>query len=121
MLSDGLALGLALGASWLASRPATPSRSFGYRRAEILAALANGALLVGLAVWIFVEAARRLDDPPTVAAGTVVVVGAIGLAANLVAARVLWRSAAESLNVRAALRHVVADLAGSLGVIVGRG
>ena len=61
MLSDALSLGLALGAAWLASRPATPDRSFGYRRAEILAALANGALLVALALWIFVEAFRRLS------------------------------------------------------------
>ena len=58
MLSDALALGLALGASWLAGRPATPGRSFGYRRAEILAALVNGGVLVAISVWIVVEAVR---------------------------------------------------------------
>jgi cobalt-zinc-cadmium efflux system protein len=118
MLSDGLSLGLALGAAWLASRPATPDRSFGYRRAEILAALANGALLVALALWIFVEAARRLTDPPAVEAGTVLAVGAVGLGVNLLAARLLFGSAGASLNVRAALVHVLADALASIGVIV---
>jgi cobalt-zinc-cadmium efflux system protein len=118
MLSDGISLALALGASWLATRPATPKRSFGYRRAEILAALANGVLLVVLAIWIFVEAARRLGEPPEVDGGTMLVIGAIGLGVNVVAARILWRAAGESLNVRAAFRHVLADLLGSFGVIV---
>jgi cobalt-zinc-cadmium efflux system protein len=118
MLSDGLALGLALGAAWLAGRPATPDRSFGYRRAEILAALANGALLVALALWIFVEAARRLADPPEIEAGTVLAIGVVGLAVNIAAAWLLRRSVTESLNVRAAFRHVLADLLGSAGVIV---
>jgi cobalt-zinc-cadmium efflux system protein len=118
MLSDAFSLALALGASWLAGRPATPERTFGYRRAEILAALANGALLVALAVWIVVEAVRRLGSPPDVAGGTMLVVGTLGLAVNVVAARVLWRAGGESLNVRAALRHVLADLLGSAGVLV---
>jgi cobalt-zinc-cadmium efflux system protein len=117
MLSDGLSLGLALGASWLATRPASPNRSFGYRRAEILAALANGALLVALALWIFVAAAQRLSDPPEVQAGTVLAVGSAGLVVNLVAAGVLSRAAGESLNVRAALLHVRADVLASAGVI----
>jgi cobalt-zinc-cadmium efflux system protein len=117
MFSDGLSLALALGASWLAMRPATPERSFGYRRAEILAALANGVLLVLLAAWIFVEAVRRLGDPPEVDGATMLTIGAIGLAVNVVAARILWRAAGESLNVSAALRHVLADLLGSFGVI----
>jgi cobalt-zinc-cadmium efflux system protein len=117
MLSDATSLGLALGASWLAARPSTPDRSFGYRRAEILAALANGALLVALAIWIFVEAARRLSEPAEVHAGTVLLIGAVGLGVNVAAARVLRRSGGESLNVRAALRHVLADLLGSVGVI----
>lgn len=118
MLSDAAALGVALGAAWLAARPATPERSFGYRRAEILAALANGALLVALAAWIVVEALRRLGDPPDVRAGIVLTVGVVGLGVNLAAARVLHAAGGESLNVRAALRHVLADVLGSLGVIV---
>jgi cobalt-zinc-cadmium efflux system protein len=117
MLSDAGTLGLALFAAWVAQRPATPERSFGYRRAEILAALANGLALVVVAVWIFVEAARRLDDPGKPLGGWMLGVGAIGLAVNVAAAAVLLRRGSESLNVRAALRHVLADLAGSLGVI----
>ena len=118
MLSDGGSLALALFALWLAGRPATPERSFGFRRAEILAALANGALLVALAIWIFVAAVRRLADPPEVDGGTMIVVGALGLVVNLAAAGVLRRAGSDSLNVRAALRHVLADLLGSAGVVV---
>jgi cobalt-zinc-cadmium efflux system protein len=118
MLSDAFSLALALGASWLAARPASPQRSFGFRRAEILAALVNGLLLVALALWIFVEAARRLGSPPTVDGGTMLAIGAIGLAVNVLAARLLWRASGESLNVRAALRHVFADLLGSVGVVL---
>ena len=118
LVGDAAALALALFAGWIAHRPATPGRSFGYRRAEILAALANGVALVAIAIWIFVEAWRRFDDPPEVRAGWVLVVGAIGLAGNLAAAAALARSASHSLNVRAALRHVLADTAGSAGVIL---
>jgi cobalt-zinc-cadmium efflux system protein len=118
MLSDAASLILALFAAWLAARPPTPQRSFGYRRAEILAALANGVLLVVVAIWIFVEGVGRLSDPPDVVGGWVLVVGVIGLAVNLAAAGVLHRSASDSLNVRGALLHVLADLLGSVGVIV---
>jgi cobalt-zinc-cadmium efflux system protein len=117
MLSDSASLGLALFAAWLAGRPATPQRSFGYRRAEILAALANGILLVVVAISIFVEAIRRLQSPPDVKGGWVLAVGAVGLAVNLAAAAVLGRGS-HSLNVRAARLHVLADLWGSVGVIV---
>ena len=118
MLSDCTSIGLALGAVWLAGRPATPSRSFGLKRAEILAALANGLLLVGVAVWIIVEAVRRLGDPPDVLGGWMLLVAGIGLVVNLQAAAILFRSNHDSLNVNAALLHVLADLAGSVGVIV---
>lgn len=118
LLSDVLSVGLALVALTLARRPATARRSFGYHRGEILAAFVNGLTLVLVSVWIFVEAARRLGDPPRVLGGWMLVVALAGLAVNLAAARVLARSGGESLNVRAALRHVVADLLGSLGVIV---
>jgi cobalt-zinc-cadmium efflux system protein len=118
MLSDVAALALALFASWLAGRPATPRRSFGFRRAEILAALANGAALVAIAIWIFIEAAQRFGDPPHVAGGWVLGVGAAGLAVNLAAAAVLRGHGGDrSLNVRAALRHVLADVLGSVGVL----
>jgi cobalt-zinc-cadmium efflux system protein len=118
MLSDNASLGIALFAAWLAGRPAGPSRTFGYRRAEILAALFNGVTLVALSIWIFIEAAERLGDPPEVEAGLMLGIAVGGLLVNLIAARILQRHSAESLNVSAALRHVFADLLGSLGVIV---
>jgi cobalt-zinc-cadmium efflux system protein len=118
MLADAGSLALALFAAWLAGRPPTLQRSFGYRRAEILAALANGVALVVVAVWIVVEAVGRLSDPPEVAGGWVLAVGAVGLVVNLAAAGVLHRAGSHSLNVRAALTHILADLLGSVGVIV---
>lgn len=118
MLSDNVALALALLAVWLAGRPSTPERSFGYQRAEILAALANGVILVVLAVWIFVEAWGRLLNPPDVLAGWMAVVAAVGLAVNLAAAAILARAGHDTLNMRAALRHVIADALGSAGVLV---
>jgi cobalt-zinc-cadmium efflux system protein len=117
MFADTGAIGLALFASWLAVRPATAQRSFGFRRAEILAALFNGIALVAVALWIFVEAFDRLGDPPEVLAGWVLAVALIGLAVNAFAAWILASSAGTSLNVKAAYRHVLADLAGSVGVI----
>jgi cobalt-zinc-cadmium efflux system protein len=117
MLSDTGSLALALFAVWIAQRPATPGRSFGYRRAEILAALANGVALVAVAIWVFVEAGRRLADPEAPLAVWMIAVGAAGLAVNVAAARILHRRGSESLNVSAALRHVLADLAGSVGVV----
>jgi cobalt-zinc-cadmium efflux system protein len=118
MLSDNVALGLALVAIWLAGRPSTPERSFGYQRAEVLAALVNGLVLVGLAIWIFVEAYGRLSDPPDVLGGWMLAVALVGLAGNLAAAWMLARAAHGSLNMQAALRHVMADALGSGGVVV---
>ncbi len=118
MLGDSAALALALGAAWLASRPATPERSFGFRRAEILAALANGLALVLIAIWVFVEAIRRLDDPPEILGRWMLLVAVIGLGVNVAAAAILGRTAEANLNVQAARRHVFADLAGSVGVAV---
>ena len=117
MLSDTASLGLAFFAAWLSTRPATPRRSFGFRRAEILAALFNGMALVAVSIWIFVTAVGRLGDPPEVPGGWILAVGVLGLAVNAVAALVLARAGADSLNIRAALGHVLADLLGSVGVI----
>jgi cobalt-zinc-cadmium efflux system protein len=117
MLGDSAALGVALVAAWLAGRPATPERSFGYRRAEILAALANGVALAVIAVWVFIEAVRRFDNPREILGGWMLLVALIGLVVNAVAAAILSR-AGDNLNVKAALRHVFADLAGSAGVAV---
>jgi cobalt-zinc-cadmium efflux system protein len=117
MLSDSLGLGLALLAAWAAQRPATSQRTFGYKRAEILAALFNGVALVAISIWIFIEAGRRFGDPPHVEGGLMLGVAVAGLLVNVAGATVLVRAAHRSLNVSAALRHVVADLIGSVGVI----
>jgi cobalt-zinc-cadmium efflux system protein len=118
MLSDSLSIVLALGAIWLARRPSTPRRSFGFQRAEILAAFVNGLALVLVSLWIVVEAVRRLGDPPEILGGWMLAVAVAGLAVNAVAALILLRSGRETLNVEAAFRHVLADLLGSAGVIV---
>ncbi len=118
MLSDSFSLFLALAAVSLAARPATARRTFGFKRAEILAALVNGVLLVVVSIWIIVEAIRRLEDPVEILGLGMLLVAIAGLAVNIAAAWVLIRSGGESLNVRAALRHVLGDLAGSVGVIV---
>ena len=117
MLSDNFSLALALGAIWLAARPATSQRSFGLRRAEILAALLNGVTLVAISIWIFIEAAQRLRDPPEILGGWMLAVATVGLLVNLGAAALLFRSSGDSLNVQAAFRHVLADVLGSVGVI----
>jgi cobalt-zinc-cadmium efflux system protein len=117
MLSDNISLAVALFAIWLAAKPTSPERTFGYKRAEILAALANGVTLVAISIWIFVEAYHRFSDPPEVLAGWMLVVAAIGLVVNVTAGLILWRSRGVSINVEAAFRHVLADLLGSFGVI----
>ena len=118
MLSDSLSLGVALFAAWLAGRPGGPSRTFGFRRAEILAALFNGVTLVVISILIFVEAGQRFGDPPEVEAGLMLAVAIVGMAVNVVSARILQRHSGESLNVSAAMRHVIADLLGSAGVVL---
>jgi cobalt-zinc-cadmium efflux system protein len=118
MASDAGGLALALLAAWAAGRPATSQRSFGFHRAEILAALANGVLLVAIAIWIFVEAIDRFRDPGDPLGGWMLLVGVLGLGVNVLAAWLMIRSGGDSLNVRAATRHVLADLLGSAGVIL---
>jgi cobalt-zinc-cadmium efflux system protein len=116
MLSDNVALALALVAVWLAGKPSTPERTYGYKRAEVLAALANGVALVALSIWIFYEAVRRFEDPPEVLGGWMLAIALAGIGANVAAGTILHRSRGHSLNVDAAYRHVFADLLGSLGV-----
>jgi cobalt-zinc-cadmium efflux system protein len=118
MVSDVLAIGLALGAISLARRPSSARRSFGFQRAEILAAFVNGLALVLVSGWIVWEAIGRIDDPPEILGGWMLLVALAGLAVNAGAAAILIRSGRESLNVEAAFRHVVADLLGSAGVLV---
>jgi cobalt-zinc-cadmium efflux system protein len=118
MLSDTFAIGLALFAVSLARLPATARRSFGLQRAEILAAFVNGLTLVLVSGWIAWEAIQRLDERPRLLGGWMLAVAAVGIAVNVAAAAILMRSGRESLNVEAALRHVLADLLGSAGVVV---
>jgi cobalt-zinc-cadmium efflux system protein len=117
MLADAAALGLALLAGWMAARPPAARRTFGWQRAEILAALANGLVLVLIALATIIEAVRRLGSPEDVAGGVTLAVALAGLAFNLGAGAVLLRSG-SGLNVRAALRHVLADALSSVGVVV---
>jgi cobalt-zinc-cadmium efflux system protein len=116
MLSDNVALALALAAVWLAAKPSTPARTYGYKRAEVLVALANGVALVALSIWIFYAALARLDDPPEVLGSWMLAIAVAGIAVNVGAAAILQR-ARDGLNVEAAFRHVLADLLGSFGVV----
>jgi cobalt-zinc-cadmium efflux system protein len=119
MFTDVLGLGMALAAMQLAARPRRdPRRTYGLYRLEILAALANGILLFGVAGYVLLEAFRRFQDPPEVANLTMLLVAIGGLIANLVAFALLRGGAKESLNVRAAYLEVIADALGSVGVIV---
>lgn len=119
MVTDVLGLALALAAVLLARRASSARHSFGLYRAEVLAALANAALLIGVAGFVVVEAARRLGDPPVVAGLPVLLTAAAGLGANLIAFVILRRGAKENINVRAAYLEVMADAVGSVGVIIG--
>lgn len=117
MLTDAGALGIALFAAWAVNRPRGSRHSFGYGRAEILAALLNGLLLGGVSVGIAAESFARLGSPHVVQAGTMLGIAALGLAANLVSGLFLLRGARSNLNVRAALFHVGGDALGSVAAI----
>jgi cobalt-zinc-cadmium efflux system protein len=121
MLTDAAALALALFASWIAARPPTPAKTYGYYRAEILAALVNAVVLLVVAGGILYEAWRRILTPAPVLAVPMAVVAAAGLALNLGCARILHRGARESLNVRAAYLEVWSDALSSLAVLVAAG
>lgn len=118
MLSDAGALVVALAAMRIARRPATSTHTFGYRRAEILAATANGAALLAIAGIITYQAIARLGAPVHVHGGTVLAVAAGGLVVNLVGLAILHGGRSESLNVRGAWLHVLADTLGSVGAII---
>lgn len=117
MLTDAASIALALSAARLALRPPSARYTFGFGRAEILAAQINGASLFLLAGVIAVEALRRLSDPPEVTGSLVIVVGAVGAMVNVAAAWALSRSERRSLNIEGAMAHLMADLYGSLAAI----
>jgi cobalt-zinc-cadmium efflux system protein len=118
MLTDVAGLALALFATWIAGRPPTPAKSYGYYRAEILAALVNALVLLAVAGAILVEAYRRLRAPPDVLGGPMLAIAVVGLAANLGCAWLLHADAGRSLNVRGAYLHVLGDALSSVGVVV---
>jgi cobalt-zinc-cadmium efflux system protein len=118
MLTDVAALGFALFAATLATRPARGRWTFGYRRLEILAAQANGVTLLVVALLVVYGAVRRLIDPVDVRGGVVLVVALVGIAVNLAATGVLSRASHDSLNVRGAFLHVASDLAAFIGTAV---
>lgn len=117
MLTDAGALGLALLAIRFAERPATPQKSFGYLRAEILAALANAVALLLITFYILVEAWRRFQSPPEVMSWPMLIVATLGLVVNFIGVLILRSSASGSLNVKGAYLEVLSDTLGSLGVI----
>ncbi len=118
MLVDALALGLSLFAITIAGRPATPNRTYGYHRIEIMAALANGTTLILVSIYIFYEAYQRFLDPPLVQTPLMLLVASVGLIANLAGILLLRRVSHTSLNIKAAFWHIVGDTISSVGVIV---
>ncbi|MFE9664044.1 cation diffusion facilitator family transporter [Streptomyces sp. NPDC005955] len=118
MATDAVGLGMALLAIHFANRPPSVNRTFGFARAEILAALANCLLLLGVGGYVLYEAIQRFITPTETEGGLTVVFGLIGLVANLVSLSLLMRGQKESLNVRGAFLEVLSDALGSLAVVI---
>jgi len=118
MFVDALALGLSLFAITMARRPATPTKTYGYHRVEIMAALANGTTLILVSLYIFYEAYHRFLNPPDVQTPLMILVASVGLVANLSGILLLKGASRGNLNVKAAFWHVVGDTISSVGVIV---
>lgn len=116
MITDATALGLALLATWIAKRPPSPRHTFGLGRAEVVAAMANGLLMFIIVASIVVTAVERLQTPHPVSGGVVMGVAAAGLAVNLLVAYILSRGE-RTLNIRAALLHVMGDVLGSIAAL----
>jgi len=116
--ADAAGVGLSLIAVLFAARPATQQRTFGYARAEILAAAVNAVVLFGMSIFIIVSAASRLVSPPAVRAGPLIVLGVIALAANMASLLALRRGQERSLNIRGAFLEVASDALGAAAVIV---
>lgn len=118
MLTDTSSLALALTAALLSRRPADPRRSYGYERSQVLAAFVNGLALLGISLWIAVEAVLRLMQPVPIDSGVMLTVAVIGLAVNILAFFILSTHQHDNMNMRAATLHVISDLLGSLAAIV---
>ena len=117
MFVDALALSLSLFALTLARRPATATRTYGFHRVEIMAALVNGAILAVVAAFIFYKAYQRFQNPPEIHSGLMLVIAILGLLANLAGILLLRRNRHVSLNIRAAFFHILGDTISSVGVI----
>lgn len=118
VLSDAGAIVLALLASSLAARPGGARRTFGYQRSEVLAALANGLVLVAVGLGVAIAAIGRLGDPPQIDGGGVLALGLLGLGGNIAATIVLAQGERADVNLEGVLRHSLADALGSLGVVL---
>jgi cobalt-zinc-cadmium efflux system protein len=118
LLTDVFGLTLALAAAVLSRRPATPSRTWGFLRAEVLAAAGQAAVLLAVGCFVIVEAVRRLVDPPEVASTAMIVFGLVGLAGNSASIALLVRTRTHDMNMRAAFLEVVNDAFGSLAVLL---
>lgn len=118
MLTDVAGLGLALFAIRFAERPATPERTYGYYRVEILAALTNAVVLIGISLYILYEAYERFRNPPEVASKVMLLVAVIGLGVNIAGIFILRAGSSESLNLKGAYFEVLSDMLTSIGVII---
>src|SRR5690625_2215539 len=119
MLSDAISLGIALAAFTLGEKAANYSKTYGYKRFEILAAVINGVTLVLIAIYIFYEAIDRFLNPPEVASTGMLIIATIGLLVNILVAWIMMRGSdvEENLNMRGAYLHVISDMLGSIGAI----
>jgi cobalt-zinc-cadmium efflux system protein len=118
MATDALGLGLALAAIQLGRRAKASQHTYGTYRLEVLAAVVNGLLLFGVGGYVLIEAARRLSDPPEVPGLTVAAIAAVGFLVNLISFLLLRAGSKDSLNIRGAFLEVMADMLGSLGVVL---
>lgn len=118
MVTNFTAISLALLSLWMARRPATVVRTFGLLRTEVLVAMINALALWVIAAWIFIEAYERLEEPPEIEGGLVLIAGLIVLACNVAAAWTLYRSAQGNISIDGAFRHILADALGSIGVVI---
>lgn len=121
MFNDAAALALSLVVTWIAARPRTTKHTFGYRRAEVMGAFLNAVALGVAGVMVVVEAIERLGDPPPIRGAGLMITAGLGLVVNLTSAWVLASRGGESINVRAALFHVLSDALGSVAALVAGG
>lgn len=120
MLSDSIALGIALLAFKLSEKKASSTNTYGLKRFEIIAASINGLTLLGVSLYIFYEAIKRFANPPEVATTGMLIIGIIGLIVNIIVALIMFKGAdtKDNLNMRGAFLHVMSDMLGSIGAII---